>query len=382
MIAWFDCFSGVSGDMILGALVDAGWPEGQLKALPQILGIDGVEVSCSRVMRCGISGIKVTVSSTRTQNLRTLPAITEIITASSIPPSVKEKILGIFHIMAHAEAEVHGCSIDEVHFHEIGAVDTIIDITGAVLAIEELGISRCTSSPLPMGSGFIKCAHGTLPVPAPAVAKIVEKMPVYGTDIESETVTPTGAAILKGLCQGFGPMPQMAVHKTGCGAGEREFADRPNLLRIWTGSSLQVSHSPITKLSTCIDDMNPELFPHVIEKLLGAGALDAFIRPVSMKKGRPGMELVALSPQGLEERLRDVIFSETTTSGIRFSTEARFLLKRRIEEVQSPWGRVKVKVIVRPDGTEERVPEYEECKRIAQEQSLPLGRVYRILQQG
>ncbi len=368
--------------MILGALVDAGWPEGQLKALPQILGIDGVEVSCSRVMRCSISGIKVTVSSTRPQNLRTLPAITEIITASSLPSSVKEKTLGIFHILGKAEAEVHGCSIDEVHFHEIGAVDTIIDIAGAVLGREELGISKCISSPLPMGSGFIKCAHGTLPVPAPAVAKIVEKMPVYGTDLEAETVTPTGAAILKGLCQDFGPMPQMAVHKTGCGAGEREFAHRPNMLRIWTGSSLHISHSPVTKLSTCIDDMNPELFPHVIEKLLDAGALDAFIRPVSMKKGRPGMELVALSPQGLEERLRDVIFGETTTSGIRFSTEARFLLKRRVEEVQSPWGRVKVKVIVRPDGTEERVPEYEECKKIAQEQSLPLTRVYRILQQG
>ncbi len=377
MIAWFDCFSGISGDMILGAFVDAGWPMEELRRTAQRLNLKGVKVSAHSVSRNGIEGISIRITEHGNHTFRTLPVIEDIIAASSLSEEVGNKSMEIFRILADAEAKVHGCKPEEVHFHEVGAVDTIIDITGAVKAVHDLGIEQCFCSPLPMGRGFVKCSHGTIPLPAPAVSRIVSGMPVYGVDIPAELVTPTGAALMKGLCSTFGPMPAMALEKTGYGAGCAELSELPNMLRIWMGERERASLSRITRLSTCIDDMNPEWFPYVMKRLMDAGALDAFIRPVYMKKGRPGHELVVLSPPGSEDTLQSIIFSETTTSGIRFISEARYLLPRRIASVETPWGQLKVKIIKRPDGKEDTVPEYEECRRIAKEHGIPLARVYR-----
>ncbi len=376
MIAWFDCFAGASGDMILGALLDAGWEEGRLNELPALLRLDGVSLRCERVKRKGIAGIKVDVRVDGAQPLRTLASVQELVSGSTLPQGVKQKTLEIFHILGEAEAKVHGCALSHVHFHEIGAVDTILDIAGAVLALDDLGISGCSSYALPMGRGVVKCAHGILPVPAPAVAAILKDIPVFGLQTEGETVTPTGAAILKGVCQHFGPMPEMAVKSVGYGAGDAEFAGVPNLLRVWLGRAEIAASSPVTVMSTCIDDMNCELFPHVMARLFAAGALDVFVRPVYMKKGRPGHELVVLSPVGDEDRLARIVFQETSTSGMRIRREARFLLPRQGGEVMTPWGRVNVKVISRPDGVREIVPEFEECRRIAQEHDIPLKEVY------
>ena len=379
MIAWFDCFAGVSGDMVLGAMVDAGWPEERLKAMPGLLGLEGVDVSIKRTEKQGIGGVSVRVETGDAQPLRTLPVIEKVIEASSLQGSVRQKVMEIFALLARAEARVHGCPVEKVHFHEIGAVDTIIDISGAVQAIHDLGIETCVCSPLPAGRGFVKCAHGLMPLPAPAVSLLMEGVPVHGVDVEGELVTPTGAAIMKGLCSRFGLMPAMRVKSTGYGAGDMDLGDIPNLLRVWTGEAENEEHSRITRLSTCIDDMNPEWFPHVMDRLLSAGALDVFIRPVYMKKGRPGNELVVLSAPGMENTLREIIFSETTTTGIRFSTEARYLLPRRIDTVETPWGPVGVKIIGRPDGKEEVVPEYRECVKVSRRAGVPLSMVYRAV---
>ena len=379
MIAWFDCFAGVSGDMVLGALADAGWPAERLCEIPSALGLEGVEVSLERVGRKGIQGMSVRIRARDSQQLRTLSVIEKVIGASSLPHEVRLRVIDIFRLLARAEADVHGCPVDSVHFHEIGAVDTIIDIAGAVLAVHDLGIETCTCSPMPAGRGFVDCAHGRLPLPAPAVSKLLQGVPVYGVNVETELVTPTGAALMKGLCSEFGLMPAMKVTRTGYGAGDAELSHIPNLLRVWLGEEEIAEHSRISRLSTCVDDMNPEWFPHVMEKLLSAGALDVFLRPVYMKKGRPGSEMVVLSPPGMEQALREIIFSETTTTGIRFSSEARYLLPRRIETVDTPWGPVKVKIISRPDGREEVVPEFAECARIAGRHNVPLPKVYRAV---
>ncbi len=382
MIAWFDCFAGISGDMVLGAMVDAGWPEQNLKALPGLLGLEGVTVSITRVLKKGIEAVSVKVEQGDAQPMRTLPVIEQVIEASNLDMAVKQKVVEIFALLAQAEARVHGCPVEKVHFHEIGAADTIIDIAGSVQAVHELGIKTCFCSPLPAGRGFARCAHGLMPLPAPAVSVLLEGVPVYGVEIEGELVTPTGAAIVRGLCSDFGMMPAMTVGRTGCGAGDMDLEGIPNLLRVWTGDDGIEEHSRISRLSTCVDDMNPEWFPHVMEKLLAAGALDVFIRPVYMKKGRAGNELVVLSATGMEDALRKIIFSETTTTGIRFSSEARYLLPRRLETVDTPWGPVGVKVITRPDGQEEAVPEYEQCARVAREHGVPLVRVYKTVTMG
>ena len=377
MIAWFDCFSGTSGDKILGALVDSGWPADKLHGLPASLGLDEVEVTCAATSRNGIRGMGIHVAANGTGPLRTLPVICNIISSASIPEKVRKNSIRIFGILAEAEAQIHDCPVDHVHFHEAGAVDTIIDIVGTVQALNDLDIRTCCCSPLPMGRGFVQCSHGTLPLPAPAVSKILKGIPVYGTDIDAELVTPTGAAIMKGICTEFSSMPAMTLEKTGYGAGTAEFADIPNLLRVWIGKDENVSRSRLTRLSTCIDDMNPEWFPHVMDKLFDAGALDVFLRPVYMKKGRPGHELVVLSPSGMEENLRNIIFSETTTIGIRFTAEARHLLPRHAADLKTPWGMIRAKIIERPGGKQEIVPEYEECRKIAGENGVPLARVYR-----
>ncbi len=381
MIAWFDCFSGVSGDMVLGALVDAGWPYDRLRELPAMLGMDGVDIGVSHVVRNSIRAVSVQVTSRQEQRLRTLPVIQDMLAASALPEPVRQRVLDIFTIIAEAEAHVHGCEVEHVHFHEVGAVDTVVDIAGTVTGLYDLGVETCHCSALPMSSGFVECSHGILPVPAPAVAKIVEGLPVSGIDVKAELVTPTGAALMKGLCSSFGPMPAMEVRHVGYGAGDEGCSDIPDLLRVWIGKGLDSMHSRVVTLTTCIDDMNPEWFSHVMERLFEAGALDVFIRPVYMKKGRPGNELVVICPLGQEEGLASVIFSETTTTGIRFDHQSRYLLPRHTGYVSTRWGRLQVKVIERPGGIREVVPEYEECRRVAREQGVALWRVYQEVRQ-
>ena len=381
MIAFFDCFSGVSGDMLLGALLDAGWPEKEFFSLPGLLGLDNVKLDWKRVSRNGISGIHVTIDSCQPLELRTLSVIEALLQEASLPSRVKTEAVSVFRLLAEAEAHCHGCSVEEVHFHEIGAVDTIIDVAGVLLALDQMGISRCVSSPLPVSRGSVKCAHGEIPVPAPAVGVLMQGVMTVGADVEGELVTPTGMAILKVKSSDFGVMPGMEIQKTGMGAGSREHGVLPNLLRVWIGRE-EAAPGSVCVLTTCIDDMNPEVYPYVMERLLDAGALDVYVRHILMKKGRPGCEMVVLGPTGMEHELCSIILAETSTAGVRIRREARMVVPREAVIVDTPYGKVAAKLLERPDGRRELVPEYEECSRIARVKGVPLVTVYHAVRQG
>ncbi len=381
MIAFFDCFSGVSGDMLLGALLDAGWPEKEFFSLPGLLGLDDVRLGCNRVSRNGISGIHVTVESGQPGEPRTLAVIERLLQAASLPARVRKEAVTVFRLLAEAEARVHDCGVEEVHFHEIGAVDTIIDVTGVLLALYQMNISECLSSPLPVSRGSVKCAHGEIPVPAPAVGALMQGVTVNGAAVEGELVTPTGLAVLKVKCSGFGVMPSMEVRKTGMGAGSREHAVLPNLLRVWIGRR-EAEFESVCVLTACMDDMNPEVYPYVMERLLEAGALDVYVRQLVMKKGRPGCELVVLGPAGREHGLCSMMLAETSTAGVRIRREARMVVPREAVTVTTPYGEVVAKLLERPDGRRELVPEYEECRRIARLEGVPLAAVYHAVRQG
>jgi uncharacterized protein (TIGR00299 family) protein len=288
--------------------------------------------------------------------------------------------LTIFERLARAEAGIHGCAPDEVHFHEVGGVDAIVDIVGTALCLEKLRVDRVISSRIPLGSGFVDCQHGTLPVPAPATIEILKDVAVYGTEVACELVTPTGAAIITSLAQSFGPLPTMRVEKTGYGAGRRELADRPNLLRIITGSSETLdnglSTDEIIILETCIDDMNPELFSYIMERLFSDGALDVYWIPLHMKKNRPGTMVQVLCEEAGKDRLIQRLLSETTSLGVRYYKATRKILAREQLTIQTSFGEIQVKRVKDPDGTERLVPEYEVCREIALKRNLPLRVVY------
>lgn len=380
MQAYFDCFSGISGDMTLGALIDLGAPLEWLQAELARLPLSGFRLSAAPVVRNGIEAKRINVAIEDPGPPKDFKKIRELLDNCPLSEAIKSQSLSIFEKLARAEADIHDCSPDEVHFHEVGGIDAIVDIVGTALCLEKLGIKKVFASRIPLGSGFVDCQHGKLPIPAPATLAILKDVPVYGTDIPYELVTPTGAAIIRYLTESYGPLPPMHLTRIGYGAGQRELVDRPNLLRVIMGtpadlkSNLQTDQ--ILVLETCIDDMNPELFSFLMESLFADGALDVYWIPVHMKKNRPGTLVQVLCAEDCKDRLIHRLLAETTSLGVRYYPAARKLLAREQQTLQTSLGEIRVKRVKDPDGNVRLVPEYESCKQIALQRGMPLRVVY------
>jgi len=452
-LAYLDCFSGISGDMFLGALLDAGVPAALLEETVAALNL-GAKLEISRVTRDGIAATKVDVythgekdlprevfweQKSRSPNApqsahshshssshahahghshetgvsaiahphptdahthshaRGLTEIRQIINAANIPAAAKATAIRIFENLGAAEAEVHNCRIEDVHFHEVGAVDALVDIVCAAVGAEALAIDQWICSPLNVGAGTVKCTHGTLPIPAPATLKLLKDAPVYSSGPQVELVTPTGAAIVKALASRFASFPPMRVSASGYGAGSRDFPDHPNVLRITVGEAIQrpanapsveslaTSHIPggdndlptdtITVLEANLDDLSPQILAYAIDRLFTEGALDVFSVPVQMKKNRAGALLIVLAKPEDADRLTKIIFAETTTLGVRRRDEQRRILTRRWETVETEWGPVRIKIANLNGTVSNYAPEFEDCRRIAAERHVPLKQV-------
>jgi len=417
-IAYLDCFSGIGGDMFLGALVDAGVPSKLLEDTVAALNI-GARLEISRVMRSGISATKVDVYANGEKDLprevfshqqgnqhdhshhhhheshshshsRALPEIRRIIEKAAISSGAKQTAIKIFEALGQAESEIHNTSINQVHFHEVGAVDALVDIVCAAVGAESLAVDEWICSPLNVGSGTVKCAHGTLPVPAPATLKLLSDAEVYSSGPQVELVTPTGAAIVKTLIGRFAPFPAMKIEKAGYGAGARDFPDHPNLLRLTIGAitigeaaqadaagklpgmSSGTTSETITVLEANLDDLSPQVLGYAMERLLAEGALDVFSVPIQMKKSRPGSLLTVLAKTEDANRLTNLIFAETTTLGVRRHEEQRQTLSRRWETVTTTWGPVRMKIANMNGSISNYAPEYEDCRALAEANHVPL----------
>ena len=379
-IAYFDCFSGASGDMLLGALLDCGLDPALLQRVISSLGLEkACKVKVAKVIKNYISATKVSVQvSSEDQPHRRLSDIKEILYHSELSQTLKARSLSVFQRLAQAEAKVHGCSPDEIHFHEVGAVDCLVDIVGVLAGLESLGVQRVFASPLPLGSGFVKAHHGRIPLPSPATVELLRGIPVYGADVNNEMVTPTGAALLAECSEGFGPMPAMKMISIGYGAGTRDLPGIPNVVRLIMGERLsdrEVSEDLVAVLQTSIDDASPELMGYVMERLMEEGALDVAFFPVQMKKNRPGVHVEVMARPQEAGRLSDILLSETTTLGVRYQVLQRRVLERWEEDINSPWGAMRVKKVRSISGEVRVLPEYEACKQVARQHKLPLGRV-------
>jgi pyridinium-3,5-bisthiocarboxylic acid mononucleotide nickel chelatase len=435
-VAYLECFSGMSGDMFLGALVDAGVPASLLEKTVAALDV-GARLDISRVVRSGISATKVDVYVDGEKDLpreeywerqhhehesshehsehehsehehhghshsypgeasragapaphehghshgRGLKEIREIVSAASISDTAKKTAIAIFAALGRAEAKIHNTSIESVHFHEVGAVDAMVDIVCAAVGAEALGVEEIICSPLNVGGGTVKCAHGTFPVPAPATVELLADAPVYSSGLQAELVTPTGAAIVKTLARRFAAFPEMKIEKSGYGAGTRDFPGHPNVVRLTVGEAAstalaaKTASETITVLEANLDDLNPQVFGYVMDRLLEEGALDAFGMPVQMKKNRPGTLLTVLCKPETANKLTQLIFTETTTLGVRRRDEMRQTLARRWENVDTPWGEVRIKIASMNGTVTNYAPEYEDCRRIAAQHRVPLKQV-------
>lgn len=376
-IAYLDCFSGVSGDMLLGALLHAGLDRQLLTNELTKLHLDGLKFLVEEKNVNAISSLKVTISSDRRQELRTLPNILHILEKSTLDPIIIDQAKKVFQALARAEAKVHAIPIEKVHFHEVGALDTIVDVVGTIVGLNQLGINRLFCSFLPTSHGFVKCAHGVLPLPAPAVCELLQGIPTYGVELQQELITPTGAALVATLVDSFGPLPPMTITATGYGAGSHTLTNgQPNLLRIIIGKSIGlIEEQSVEIIETNLDDWSPEGFPYLCELLFGQGALDVSLTPILMKKGRPGFTLQVISAPAYAHLLKDIILSETTAIGLRFRKESRQTLQREEIAVTTKWGEVMAKKVYTPTGTI-IYPEYEECRKIARQHQVPLREVY------
>jgi pyridinium-3,5-bisthiocarboxylic acid mononucleotide nickel chelatase len=375
-IAYFDCFSGISGDMVLGALLDVGVPGEFLLDMLRKIPVAGYSIRTAREQRGLITGTRVQIEIDE-QPHRSFRDIQGLIRGSKLEENIQERVLGVFENLARAESHVHQVPVSEVHFHEVGAVDSILDVAGAVIGLDYLGVERIHSSPLPVGRGFVKTHHGLLPLPAPATVVLLRGIPIYGTEIERELVTPTGAAILASLAGDYGPIPEMTLLCSGYGVGSDPASDPPNLLRVLLGtaeSSFEYRH--LLMLETNIDDMNPEFYGYVLEKLFALGVLDASLTPIQMKKNRPGVILSVLIEPTMQTQVLDLILKETTTLGVRIQEVRRAELKRENEMIQTSYGLCEAKRVFLPGGKQRVVPEYESCKKIAEEHQVPIREVY------
>jgi pyridinium-3,5-bisthiocarboxylic acid mononucleotide nickel chelatase len=409
-IAYLDCFSGISGDMFLGALLDAGVPAQLFEDTVEALNV-GARLEISKVDRSGISATKLDVLVNGEKELpreifweqqshkhdgehshadhhhhshehehhhgRGLKEITEIISAAKISATAKQTAIKIFDALGAAESKIHNVDTESTHFHEVGAVDAMVDIVCSAVGAEALGVDEWVCSPLNVGGGTVECAHGRFPVPAPATVELLRNTPVYSSGLEVELVTPTGAAIVKTLANRFSSFPQMSIEKVGYGAGTRDIQHHANVLRLTIGESQTESlgRDVVTVLEANLDDLNPQVFGYVMDRLFEEGALDAFVIPVQMKKNRPGMLLTVLCAPEQAAKLMDLIFAETTTLGIRHREENRRVLHRKLVHVSTQWGNVRIKIASRNGTIANYAPEYEDCRRIAAENHIPLKSV-------
>jgi len=386
-LAYFDCFSGISGDMTLGALVDAGCAAEHLRADLRGLQVPGWELTTEKVWKNGMAATYVRVVTEDQTKHRSLSAILEILQKSQLAPAVRERAAAIFQKLGEAEAPVHDVPLEKIHFHEVGAVDAIVDIVGACIGFHVLGIEKFACSPLNVGGGTAKMAHGVLPVPAPATANLLQGKPTYSNGAQKELVTPTGAAIVATLCDTFGPQPAMNVSAIGYGAGTADLEGQPNVLRIMVGEEVGATKrapaeacatgfdEEIAVIEANLDDMNPQIYGYFLEKALAAGALDVYTTPVQMKKNRPGTLLTVLCKPQDTDALMSLIFAETTTFGARTYRAQRRVLPREWVNVATEYGEVRIKVS-RVNGRILHVaPEFEDCRKLAVERNVPLQRV-------
>ncbi|HEY6510298.1 MAG TPA: nickel pincer cofactor biosynthesis protein LarC [Vicinamibacterales bacterium] len=410
-VLYVDCFSGVAGDMLLGALIDAGVPLSDVRGALGSLAIDADTVWTERVTRAGLAATKFCVRGQDTPSHhehdhhqhdhshahghshghdhghhhaephghRTLAEISRLIDGSALSPTGRDRALALFRRLGEAEAAVHGTSFDQVHLHEVGALDSIIDIVGSVHALERLGVDRVVSSPLNVGSGSITSAHGTYPVPAPATLRLLRDAPVYAGSQQAELVTPTGALLVTDYATSFGPMPAMRVAEIGYGAGSRDFADTPNVTRVVIGETGDLAPADrVLVVEAEIDDMNPQLFGGLIESLLAQGALDAFYTPIYMKKGRPGTLVTVIAPPSAREAVAAALFRDTTTIGIRYREADRECLSRETIVVPTAAGEIRVKVARRAGQLVNAAPEFDDCVRAAAATNRPVKEIHAL----
>ncbi len=378
-LAYFDCFSGISGDMTLGALVDAGCSADLLRGELKSLQVPGWTLTTEKVWKNGMAATHVRVQTEDQQKHRSLSTILEILQNSRLAPPVQERASRIFQKLGEAEAYVHDAPLEKVHFHEVGAVDAIVDIVGSCIGFHALGIERFACSPLNVGGGTAKMAHGVLPVPAPATARLLQGAPTFSNGVQHELVTPTGAAIVTTLCDSFGPQPPMTVSAIGYGAGTTDLEGQPNVVRVMIGESANKTSSAndeeISIIEANLDDMNPQIYGYVLEKALLAGALDVYTTALQMKKNRPGTLLTILCRPEDTEALMSLIFAETTTFGVRTHRAQRRALPREWVNVSTTYGSVRIK-LSRSNGHILHVtPEYDDCRKLAVEKQVPLQQV-------
>jgi pyridinium-3,5-bisthiocarboxylic acid mononucleotide nickel chelatase len=382
-IAYLDCASGISGDMTLGALVDAGADLAAIQAGIDSLGLPSCRLVCSEVKKRGFRATQITVEHEPEHKHRHLHHITAMIDGSKFSPRSRELATRIFARLAEAEAKVHGTTIEKVHFHEVGAVDSIADIVGAAIGFDLLGIERVVCSPVPTGRGFVEIAHGRCSIPAPATGELLRGVPLAALEVEGELTTPTGAAIVTALADEFGPLPAMTVERIGYGAGMKDFP-QPNLLRVLVGKAevepgaLVTPHmEAIVVLETNVDDATGVAIGHAVDRLWEAGALDVSLTAIQMKKGRPGVLISVQAAPGDADQLEETLFAETPTLGVRRSTVTRTVLAREETTVETPWGPVAGKVAFLPDGSRRFAPEYEACRELAGRSGVSLAEVMR-----
>jgi pyridinium-3,5-bisthiocarboxylic acid mononucleotide nickel chelatase len=376
-IAYFDCFSGASGDMILGALMDAGLSLEILKTELAKLKLTHYDLNVEKIAKKGIAGSQaiVIVEEEHHHYHRHLADIRAIIENSDLETNIKEKSIDIFTRLAEAEAKVHQTTVDQIHFHEVGAMDAIIDVVGSVAGLAALGIEKIVCSALHVGAGTVECAHGTLPVPAPATVALIQGKPIYSTGVQGELLTPTGAAILTTLASEFGPMPAMTLEATGYGAGTADISI-PNFLRIAIGESAEeikgIETEHIAVMETSIDDMNPQIYDYLMEKMLQMGVMDVFLVPLHMKKNRPGVLLTVLCKMEMMDQITGFLLTETTTIGLRWRIDQRMKAHREIRTAKTAYGEMGFKVAKIGNRTVNVSPEYEDCKRVAMKKNVPL----------
>ena len=385
---YIDAFSGISGDMMVGALIDLGLPVQTIRDEIGKLPLDGYQISCKRVKKNGIDAAKFSVEVKEKQPSRLYSNIKEMLKDSGLKKEVRDLSLAIFDAIADAEGKVHGISPEKVHFHEVGAIDSIIDIVATAIGIDDLGIEKIVSSKIITGTGIVKGDHGHMPIPAPATAELLKGIPFRSSDVPFELATPTGAAIVKALTSDFGDMPDINVETIGYGAGDRDLECRPNLLRIFLGQQIDedidlldqaVDKDRVLIMEASIDDMNPQFFEPLIEKLFSSGALDVSMTPIFMKKMRPATLLQVIAPPEKRKQFAAIIFSNSTTIGIRCYEAERMKLIRREETIETSFGKIKVKAVEKGNGLTELRPEYEELKRLSLDSTLSIIEINSVI---
>ncbi len=376
-IAYGDLIGGMSGDMFVAALLDLGLPLNKLRAELRKIPTLKFDLKAAKKLVHSIRAAQFHVLCAKNEAPRSWKEIRDLIKRSKLATAIKTTGLDIFTCLAEAEAKIHGIAVDKVHFHEVGATDSIVDIMAAAIGIQELGVNAFHFSRIPLGRGITRSRHGPLPVPGPATVELLKGLPVFGVEIDAETVTPTGAALVRALGKTFGAQPAMTINKVGYGTGQKDFPTRPNLFRLIVGDAdTGWSQEQMLVIETNIDDMNPQFYDHVMERLFAAGARDVFLAPIQMKKNRPGTLLRVIAEPGDREKLAKIIFYETSTIGVRYYPIGRIILQRISKKIQTRYGEVTIKIVEQPDGRKRMMPEYDDMKRLAATKKVPIKLIY------